>query len=59
MAVVKAKKAVSKKTLSNKKLAARANGRAKAKYVYTYGGGTADGAAGMKNLLGGKGANLG
>ena len=58
MAVVKAKKAVSKKTLSNKK-PARANGRAKAKYVYTFGGGTADGAAGMKNLLGGKGANLG
>ncbi len=59
MAVVKAKKAVSKKTLSNKKLATSANGRAKAKYVYTFGGGTADGAAGMKNLLGGKGANLG
>ncbi len=58
MAVAKAKKAVSKKTLSNKKLAARQNGRAKAKYVYTFGGGSADGAAGMKNLLGGKGANL-
>jgi pyruvate,orthophosphate dikinase len=28
------------------------------KYVYSFGGGTADGAAGMKNLLGGKGANL-
>ncbi len=59
MAVAQAKKAVSKKTLSNKKLAARRNGRAKAKYVYTFGGGSADGAAGMKNLLGGKGANLG
>ena len=58
MAVVKAKKAVSKKTLSTKKTAASTNGRAKAKYVYTYGGGTADGTAGMKNLLGGKGANL-
>lgn len=29
------------------------------KYVYAFGGGTADGNAGMKNLLGGKGANLG
>ncbi|MFH1137836.1 MAG: pyruvate, phosphate dikinase [Pseudomonadota bacterium] len=28
------------------------------KYVYTFGGGRADGAAQMKNLLGGKGANL-
>ena len=28
------------------------------KYVYTFGGGGADGAAKMKNLLGGKGANL-
>jgi pyruvate,orthophosphate dikinase len=30
-----------------------------AKYVYSFGGGTADGKAEMKNLLGGKGANLG
>ena len=29
-----------------------------AKYVYSFGGGTADGKAEMKNLLGGKGANL-
>ena len=28
------------------------------KYVYSFGGGTADGRADMKNLLGGKGANL-
>jgi len=28
------------------------------KYVYLFGGGKADGKAGMKNLLGGKGANL-
>jgi len=28
------------------------------KYVYNFGGGTADGSADMKNLLGGKGANL-
>ena len=31
---------------------------AKAKYVYFFGGGKAEGDAGMKNLLGGKGANL-
>ncbi len=30
----------------------------KAKYVYFFGGGKADGKAAMKNLLGGKGANL-
>ena len=29
-----------------------------AKYVYSFGGGTADGKSEMKNLLGGKGANL-
>ena len=28
------------------------------KYVYTFGGKTAEGKADMKNLLGGKGANL-
>jgi len=28
------------------------------KYVYTFGNGQAEGGAGMKNLLGGKGANL-
>ena len=28
------------------------------KYVYLFGNGTADGTAKMKNLLGGKGANL-
>jgi len=28
------------------------------KWVYSFGGGTAEGAAGMRNLLGGKGANL-
>ena len=31
---------------------------AKKKYVYSFGGGKADGNTGMKNLLGGKGANL-
>src|SRR5215475_9590734 len=29
-----------------------------ARFVYAFGGGTADGNAAMKNLLGGKGANL-
>ena len=28
------------------------------KYIYFFGGGTADGNESMKNLLGGKGANL-
>jgi pyruvate,orthophosphate dikinase len=32
--------------------------RAKAKWVYAFGGGSADGDAAMRNLLGGKGANL-
>jgi pyruvate,orthophosphate dikinase len=31
---------------------------AQGKYVYRFGGGSADGSAGMKELLGGKGANL-
>ncbi|GAH37101.1 unnamed protein product, partial [marine sediment metagenome] len=31
---------------------------AKDKYVYFFGGGKAEGEAGMKNSLGGKGANL-
>src|SRR5271157_757170 len=33
-------------------------GAIKGKWVYTFGGGKAEGAAKMKNLLGGKGANL-
>jgi pyruvate,orthophosphate dikinase len=32
--------------------------RAKTRWVYAFGGGLADGDAGMRNLLGGKGANL-
>src|SRR5215472_14371216 len=35
-----------------------ASGKKPARLVYAFGGGTADGNAGMKNLLGGKGANL-
>ena len=46
------------KKSSLKKAATARNGRASAKYVYVFGGGKAEGEAGMKNLLGGKGANL-
>jgi pyruvate,orthophosphate dikinase len=42
---------------SAKKSVAKAAGRA-VKYVYSFGGGRSDGKAEMKNLLGGKGANL-
>jgi pyruvate,orthophosphate dikinase len=50
----KNKKARSKSAASAKKTSpARAQ-----KYVYTWGAGKADGNGGMKNLLGGKGANL-
>ena len=35
-----------------------ADGHTKHRWVYAFGGGSADGDAGMKNLLGGKGANL-
>src|SRR5271169_5340126 len=38
--------------------AATAGKTAKKKYVYFFGGGKADGKAEMKNLLGGKGANV-
>ena len=40
------------------KSTASRNGAAKAKYIYAFGGGKADGRAEMKQLLGGKGANL-
>ncbi len=39
-------------------MATRAAGRSKSKYVYSFGGGKADGDGSMRNLLGGKGANL-
>ncbi len=48
-----AKKAASRASAGNKKKAAK-----KTKYVFAFGGGRADGRAEMKNLLGGKGANL-
>jgi pyruvate, orthophosphate dikinase len=47
---------------ANGQAAAHANGQTaaseKGKFVYRFGGGSADGSAGMKELLGGKGANL-
>ena len=52
---VSAKAAIKSKVV--KKPAAKAGGRA-GKYTYSFGGGHADGRAEMKNLLGGKGANL-
>jgi pyruvate,orthophosphate dikinase len=53
-----AKKVVAKKTAA-KPVAAKAKSTAKVgQVVYAFGGGKADGNAGMKNLLGGKGANL-
>ncbi len=49
------------RTASSKRVSAkkrpRTAGKAE-KYVYTFGGGKAEGKAEMKNLLGGKGANL-
>ncbi len=58
------KKAAAKKkpTKAAKKLVRKAKKKAgakgKVKYLYAFGGGRADGQAKMKNLLGGKGANL-
>ena len=67
MAVAKSKqKKISRRTgvktarkkMTSTKLAARRNSRPQPRYVYPFGGGTARGNAGMRNLLGGKGANL-
>lgn len=49
-------KAPAKSAKGASKSAAKAGG--KHKWVYSFGGGKAEGRAGMKNLLGGKGANL-
>jgi len=57
MAVVKTK-AKSGKKIAVKKVSVSRNGKLATKYVYTFGGGKSEGSAGMKNLLGGKGANL-
>jgi len=53
MAVKKVKKPATKKATVKKPAAGKSK-----KWVYSFGGGRADGNAGMKNLLGGKGANL-
>ncbi|MBE2214480.1 MAG: pyruvate, phosphate dikinase [Opitutaceae bacterium] len=55
VAKAKAKKPAAK---SAKKPAAKPAAAKAAKYVYTWGAGKADGDGSMKNLLGGKGANL-
>jgi pyruvate,orthophosphate dikinase len=55
MAVKSKTKKTSAKAAASSKKSAPAKGL---KYVYTWGAGKADGNGGMKNLLGGKGANL-
>src|SRR5258706_10811046 len=51
--------AKTRRKASTKPPTRKSSGAAKARrYVYSFGGGTADGRADMKNLLGGKGANL-
>src|SRR3989338_6943654 len=42
----------------SKRMIAGRNGAPKANYIYVFGAGRADGRAEMKQLLGGKGANL-
>src|SRR3954470_3489332 len=55
----KKSKPVSKRTASSKTSAkASAGSGSKSQWVYTFGGGKAQGRSGMKDLLGGKGANL-
>jgi pyruvate,orthophosphate dikinase len=51
------KRALRKRSASKAKTATR-RGAGRGKFVYSFGGGRADGNAAMKNLLGGKGANL-
>ncbi len=52
------KKIVAKKAAPKKVLAKKAAAPAKGKLVYSFGDGRAEGRAGMRELLGGKGANL-
>jgi len=53
------KTSVAKKSLPSKKIMSAKKAKAKAvKYVYSFGNAKAEGGAAMKNLLGGKGANL-
>jgi pyruvate,orthophosphate dikinase len=44
--------------MGSRKVAAKVKSKGSKKYVYSFGGGKADGNESMKNLLGGKGANL-
>ena len=53
-----AAKKKSKPLLERRPAAKKAAAKKTAKHVYVFGGGKADGKAAMKNLLGGKGANL-
>ncbi len=47
-----------KRTAAAKSSGAKAIGKASPKYIFSFGGGKADGSETMKDLLGGKGANL-
>ncbi len=58
MAKTARKKAVKSKAPRRAKRAAAPKGASKAKWVYSFGDGKAEGKAGMRNLLGGKGAGL-
>ncbi|HEY4249358.1 MAG TPA: pyruvate, phosphate dikinase [Lacunisphaera sp.] len=53
-----AKKSTARKTSAKKAPAAKKSAAKALKYVYTWGANKADGNGSMKNLLGGKGANL-
>src|ERR1700760_4898722 len=44
--------------MSGKRISMTSEAMVKTRWVYAFGGGRADGDASMKNLLGGKGANL-
>jgi pyruvate,orthophosphate dikinase len=57
-AKAKSKPVAKAKPVVKTKPAAKAKAPAKPKYVWFFGGGKADGESKMKNLLGGKGANL-
>jgi pyruvate,orthophosphate dikinase len=53
-----AKKAVKTKAVAKAKPASKSSAVAKGKWVYSFGGGQAEGKPNMRNLLGGKGAGL-
>jgi pyruvate,orthophosphate dikinase len=54
----KSKKSLVKRAAPKKARAGTAKSASKGKWVYSFGGGKADGKAAMRNLLGGKGAGL-